>query len=143
MQAASAIVTHRGRGAYHAAIIAGGLAIPGVVPVSRPEQRRAGHSLLRDCPTLALDWARLDLIINRPVGIHDPKSLPEPFKAEVAEASPPIRRRETTSWLAWPSRFDLAAALPRTGDSSAERRKSEEYANLHAGELYEPHQKTP
>jgi pyruvate, water dikinase len=94
--------------------------------------------------------ARLEFIINRQIGIHpkallDHDQLEEPLKGQVAEAvaayaSPRdffvTRVVEGVATLA--AAFAPHPVIVRMSDF-----KSNEYANLVAGELYEPHEENP
>jgi pyruvate,water dikinase len=114
--------------------------------VGTPDQAFAFSRL----PNAGIGLARLEFIINRQIGIH-PKALlefhtlPEPLRAEVAEAvaaypSPRdyfvTRVAEGVSTLA--AAFAPEPVIVRLSDF-----KSNEYANLLGGELYEPHEENP
>ena len=114
--------------------------------VGTPDQAFAFSRL----PNAGVGLARLEFIINRQIGIH-PKALlnldqlKEPLKGQVAEAvaaypSPRdffvTRVAEGVATLA--AAFAPHPVIVRTSDF-----KSNEYANLVAGELYEPHEENP
>ncbi|WP_141781689.1 phosphoenolpyruvate synthase [Nocardioides albertanoniae] len=101
-------------------------------------------------PNAGVGLARLEFIINRQIGIH-PKallghdSLAEPLRSQVAEATKAypsprgffVRRvAEGVSTLA--AAFAPEPVIVRMSDF-----KSNEYANLVGGELYEPHEENP
>jgi pyruvate,water dikinase len=101
-------------------------------------------------PNAGVGLARLEFIINRQIGIH-PKAL-----LDFDGLDPPLREQIREAVAAYPTPRDffvqrvaegvatLAAAfapkpvIVRTSDF-----KSNEYANLLAGELYEPHEENP
>ncbi len=114
--------------------------------VGTPDQAFAFSRL----PNAGVGLARLEFIINRQIGIH-PKALlgldqlEEPLKGQVAEAvaayaSPRdffvTRVVEGVATLA--AAFAPHPVIVRMSDF-----KSNEYANLVAGELYEPHEENP
>ncbi|WP_028655480.1 phosphoenolpyruvate synthase [Nocardioides sp. J54] len=114
--------------------------------VGTPEQAFAFARL----PHSGIGLARLEFIINRQIGIHpkallDHASLEEPLRSEIAEATKAyaspreffVRRvAEGVSMLA--AAFAPEPVIVRMSDF-----KSNEYANLVAGELYEPHEENP
>ncbi|MGN6444578.1 phosphoenolpyruvate synthase [Amnibacterium sp.] len=118
--------------------------------VGTPDQAFAFSRL----PNKGVGLARLEFIINRQIGIHpkallaleaDPGALPERVRAEVQEkikayASPReffVKRvAEGVSMIA--AAFAPEPVIVRLSDF-----KSNEYANLTAGELYEPHEENP
>ncbi|MDZ8276598.1 phosphoenolpyruvate synthase [Microbacterium aquimaris] len=101
-------------------------------------------------PNAGVGLARLEFIINRQVGIHprallEPDALPEDIAAEVARrtvtAATPrdffIRRvAEGVSTIA--AAFAPEPVIVRLSDF-----KSNEYANLYAGDLFEPDEENP
>ena len=101
-------------------------------------------------PNAGIGLARLEFIINRQIGIHprallDLDSLAEPLRSEIAEAikaypSPRDffvqRVAEGVSMLA--AAFAPEPVIVRISDF-----KSNEYANLVGGELYEPDEENP
>ena len=114
--------------------------------VGTPEQAFAFSRL----PNAGVGLARLEFIINRQIGIH-PKALlevdrlPEDLAAQV---------RELTAAYAFPRDFFVsrvvegvatiaAAFAPNPVIVRMSDFKSNEYANLLAGELYEPHEENP
>ncbi|HET8915330.1 MAG TPA: phosphoenolpyruvate synthase [Propionibacteriaceae bacterium] len=114
--------------------------------VGTPDQAFAFSRL----PNAGVGLARLEFIINRQIGIH-PKALldfdrlEEPLKGQVAETvagypSPRdffvTRVAEGVATLA--AAFAPHPVIVRTSDF-----KSNEYANLVGGELYEPHEENP
>jgi len=114
--------------------------------VGTPEQAFAFSRL----PNAGVGLARLEFIINRQIGIH-PKALleldtlEEPLQAQIAEqiaayASPRdyfvTRVAEGVAMLA--AAFAPHPVIVRMSDF-----KSNEYANLVGGELYEPHEENP
>jgi pyruvate,water dikinase len=114
--------------------------------VGTPDQAFAFSRL----PNAGVGLARLEFIINRQIGIH-PKALleldrlEEPLKGQVAEAvaaypSPRdffvTRVAEGVATLA--AAFAPHPVIVRTSDF-----KSNEYASLVGGELYEPHEENP
>jgi pyruvate, water dikinase len=114
--------------------------------VGTPDQAFAFSRL----PNAGVGLARLEFIINRQIGIH-PKALldfdrlAEPLKGQVADAvaayaSPRdffvTRVTEGVATLA--AAFAPHPVIVRMSDF-----KSNEYANLTAGELYEPHEENP
>lgn len=114
--------------------------------VGTPEQAFSFAQL----PNAGVGLARLEFIINRQIGIHpkallDHESLQEPLRSEIAEAvkaypSPRDffvqRVAEGVSMLA--AAFAPEPVIVRMSDF-----KSNEYANLMAGDLYEPDEENP
>ena len=114
--------------------------------VGTPEQAFAFAQL----PNAGVGLARLEFIINRQIGIHpkallDHDSLEEPLKSQIsttiaAYPSPRdffvMRVAEGISTLA--AAFAPEPVIVRMSDF-----KSNEYANLVGGELYEPHEENP
>src|SRR3546814_313805 len=114
--------------------------------IGTPEQAFAFAQL----PNAGVGLARLEFIINRQIGIH-PKALlahetlDEPLRSQISEAvrayaSPRDffvqRVAEGVSILA--AAFAPEPVIVRMSDF-----KSNEYANLVGGELYEPHEENP
>ena len=101
-------------------------------------------------PNAGIGLARLEFIINRQIGIHpkallDLDTLEEPLKSQIGDAvaaydSPRdyfvTRVAEGVSMLA--AAFAPHPVIVRMSDF-----KSNEYANLVAGDLYEPHEENP
>jgi pyruvate,water dikinase len=114
--------------------------------VGTPDQAFAFSRL----PHAGIGLARLEFIINRQIGIH-PKALlelerlPEPLRSQIAEAVAAYatprdyfvtRIVEGVATLA--AAFAPEPVIVRMSDF-----KSNEYANLIGGELYEPHEENP
>jgi pyruvate,water dikinase len=114
--------------------------------VGTPDQAFAFSRL----PNAGVGLARLEFIINRQIGIH-PKALLDfdgldaPLREQIAEAIAAYptprdffvqRVAEGVATLA--AAFAPKPVIVRTSDF-----KSNEYANLLAGELYEPHEENP
>ena len=116
--------------------------------VGTPDQAFAFSQL----PNAGVGLARLEFIINRQIGIH-PKALLDldnldgtAASADRRAASRPTpsprdyfvtaRRRRASSMLA--AAFAPEPVIVRMSDF-----KSNEYANLVGGELYEPHEENP
>ncbi len=118
--------------------------------VGTPDQAFAFSRL----PNKGVGLARLEFIINRQIGIHpkalldladDPDRIDEPLRSEIQErikayAGPREffvqRVAEGVSMIA--AAFAPEPVIVRLSDF-----KSNEYANLVAGELYEPHEENP
>jgi pyruvate,water dikinase len=114
--------------------------------VGTPDQAFAFSRL----PNAGVGLARLEFIINRQIGIHpkallDLDQLEEPLKSQVAEAVAAYdnpreyfvtRVAEGVATLA--AAFAPEPVIVRMSDF-----KSNEYANLLGGELYEPHEENP
>ena len=114
--------------------------------VGTPDQAFAFSRL----PNAGVGLARLEFIINRQIGIHpkallDLDQLEEPLKRQVAEAVAAYdnpreyfvtRVAEGVATLA--AAFAPEPVIVRMSDF-----KSNEYANLIGGELYEPHEENP
>jgi pyruvate,water dikinase len=114
--------------------------------VGTPDQAFAFSRL----PNAGVGLARLEFIINRQIGIHpkallDLDTLEEPLQAQIAEQvaaydSPRdyfvTRVAEGVATLA--AAFAPHPVIVRMSDF-----KSNEYANLIGGELYEPHEENP
>jgi pyruvate, water dikinase len=114
--------------------------------VGTPDQAFAFSRL----PNAGVGLARLEFIINRQIGIH-PKAL-----LELDRLEEPLKGQVTEAVAAYPSPRDyfvtrvaegvatLAAAFaPHPVIVRMSDFKSNEYANLVAGELYEPHEENP
>ena len=114
--------------------------------VGTPDQAFAFSRL----PNAGIGLARLEFIINRQIGIH-PKALlefdtlSEPLKAEVAEAvvAYPSPRDYFVTRVAEGVATLAAAFAPEPVIVRLSDFKSNEYANLLGGELYEPHEENP
>ena len=114
--------------------------------VGTPDQAFAFSRL----PNAGVGLARLEFVINRQIGIH-PKALlefdtlPEPFKTEVAEAvaAYPSPRDYFVGRVAEGVSMLAAAFAPHPVIVRLSDFKSNEYANLLGGELYEPHEENP
>ena len=114
--------------------------------VGTPEQAFAFSRL----PSAGVGLARLEFIINRQIGVHpkallDTDGLPEPLRSEVlsrtaAYSSP---RRYFVERVAEGIAMIAAAFAPRPVIVRLSDFKSNEYANLLGGELYEPHEENP
>lgn len=114
--------------------------------VGTPEQAFAFAQL----PHKGVGLARLEFIINRQIGIHpkallDLDTLEEPLRSQIAETIKAYdgpreffvqRLVEGISMLA--AAFAPEPVIVRMSDF-----KSNEYANLVGGELYEPHEENP
>jgi pyruvate,water dikinase len=101
-------------------------------------------------PNAGIGLARLEFIINRQIGIHpkallDLPTLDEPLRSQIAEQVAAYRSprdyfvtrvAEGVSMLA--AAFAPEPVIVRMSDF-----KSNEYANLVGGELYEPHEENP
>ena len=114
--------------------------------VGTPDQAFAFSRL----PNAGVGLARLEFIINRQIGIH-PKALleidqlEEPLKGQVAEAvaAYPSPREFFVTRVAEGVAMLAAAFAPHPVIVRMSDFKSNEYANLVAGELYEPHEENP
>ena len=102
-------------------------------------------------PNRGVGLARLEFIINRQIGIH-PKALLDldtlastRCATRSTSRSRRTRRRGSTSCSASPraSRCSAAAFAPDPVIVRMTDFKSNEYANLVGGELYEPHEENP
>jgi pyruvate, water dikinase len=114
--------------------------------VGTPDQAFAFSRL----PNAGVGLARLEFIINRQIGIHpkallDFETLDEPVQEQIAEAIaayPSPRdffvQRVTEGVAMLAAAFAPHPVIVRMSDF-----KSNEYANLVAGELYEPHEENP
>ena len=114
--------------------------------VGTPEQAFAFSRL----PNAGVGLARLEFIINRQIGIH-PKAL---LEVDRLPADLAAQVRELTAAYASPRDFFVsrvaegvatiaAAFAPNPVIVRMSDFKSNEYANLLAGELYEPHEENP
>ena len=114
--------------------------------VGTPDQAFAFSRL----PNAGVGLARLEFIINRQIGIH-PKALleldqlEEPLKGQVAEAvaAYPSPREFFVTRVAEGVATLAAAFAPHPVIVRMSDFKSNEYANLVGGELYEPHEENP
>jgi pyruvate,water dikinase len=114
--------------------------------VGTPDQAFAFSRL----PNAGIGLARLEFIINRQIGIH-PKALlgfdalPEPLKTQVAAAvaAYPSPRDYFVTRVAEGVATLAAAFAPNPVIVRMSDFKSNEYANLLGGELYEPHEENP
>jgi pyruvate,water dikinase len=114
--------------------------------VGTPDQAFAFSRL----PNAGVGLARLEFIINRQIGIHpkallDLDQLEEPLKSQVAEAVAAYDNpREYFITMVAEGVATLAAAFaPEPVIVRMSDFKSNEYANLLGGELYEPHEENP
>ncbi|MFY0405630.1 phosphoenolpyruvate synthase [Solicola sp. PLA-1-18] len=114
--------------------------------VGTPEQAFAFSRL----PNAGVGLARLEFIINRQIGIH-PKALLEldtleqPLKGEIEQtiAAYPSPRDFFVQRVAEGVSMIAAAFAPNPVIVRMSDFKSNEYANLVGGELYEPHEENP
>ena len=114
--------------------------------VGTPEQAFAFSRL----PNAGVGLARLEFIINRQIGIH-PKALlnfdilDTPLREQIAEAiaAYPTPRDFFVQRVAEGVATLAAAFAPKPVIVRMSDFKSNEYANLVAGELYEPHEENP
>jgi pyruvate,water dikinase len=114
--------------------------------VGTPEQAFAFSRI----PNAGVGLARLEFIINRQIGIHprallDFDTLPEQLREQIAEAvaAYPSPREFFISRVAEGVATLAAAFAPHPVIVRTSDFKSNEYANLVAGELYEPHEENP
>src|SRR5215211_6393574 len=114
--------------------------------VGTPDQAFAFSRL----PNAGVGLARLEFIINRQIGIHpkallDFDQLQEPLKGQVAEtvAAYPSPRDFFVTRVAEGVATLAAAFAPHPVIVRMSDFKSNEYANLVGGELYEPHEENP
>jgi pyruvate, water dikinase len=114
--------------------------------VGTPDQAFAFSRL----PNAGVGLARLEFIINRQIGIHpkallDLDHLEEPLKGKVTEAvaAYPSPRDFFVTRVAEGVATLAAAFAPHPVIVRLSDFKSNEYANLVAGELYEPHEENP
>jgi pyruvate,water dikinase len=114
--------------------------------VGTPDQAFAFSRL----PNAGVGLARLEFIINRQIGIH-PKAL-----LHLDELDGPLRQQISETIAAYPGPRDFfvqrvaegvsmiaAAFAPQPVIVRMSDFKSNEYANLVGGELYEPHEENP
>jgi pyruvate, water dikinase len=114
--------------------------------VGTPDQAFAFSRL----PHAGVGLARLEFIINRQIGIH-PKalleldSLPEPLRSQIADTvgAYPSPRDYFVTRIAEGVATLAAAFAPEPVIVRMSDFKSNEYANLIGGELYEPHEENP
>jgi pyruvate,water dikinase len=114
--------------------------------VGTPEQAFAFSRI----PNAGVGLARLEFIINRQIGIHpkallDFDTLPAELREQIAEAvaAYPSPREFFVSRVAEGVATLAAAFAPHPVIVRMSDFKSNEYANLVAGELYEPHEENP
>jgi pyruvate, water dikinase len=114
--------------------------------VGTPEQAFAFSRL----PNAGVGLARLEFIINRQIGIHpkallDFDTLDQPLRDQIAEAvaAYPSPREFFVSRVAEGVSMLAAAFAPHPVIVRTSDFKSNEYANLLAGERYEPHEENP
>ncbi len=114
--------------------------------VGTPEQAFSFAQL----PNAGVGLARLEFIINRQIGIHpkallDHDSLEEPLRSEIAEAvkAYPSPRDYFVQRVAEGVSILAAAFAPEPVIVRMSDFKSNEYANLVGGELYEPDEENP
>jgi pyruvate, water dikinase len=114
--------------------------------VGTPDQAFAFSRL----PNAGVGLARLEFIINRQIGIHpkallDLDQLAEPLKGQVTEAvaAYPSPREFFVTRVAEGVATLAAAFAPQPVIVRMSDFKSNEYANLVGGELYEPHEENP
>lgn len=114
--------------------------------VGTPEQAFAFSRL----PHAGVGLARLEFIINRQIGIHprallDLETLDAPLKAKITEriAAYPSARDFFVQRVAEGISMIAAAFAPEPVIVRMSDFKSNEYANLLGGEIYEPHEENP
>jgi pyruvate,water dikinase len=114
--------------------------------VGTPDQAFAFSRL----PHAGIGLARLEFIINRQIGIHpkallDLDRLQEPLRSQIAEAvaAYPTPRDYFVTRIAEGVATLAAAFAPEPVIVRMSDFKSNEYANLIGGELYEPHEENP
>ena len=114
--------------------------------VGTPEQAFAFSRL----PHAGVGLARLEFIINRQIGIHprallDLETLDAPLKAKIEEriAAYPSPRDFFVQRVAEGISMIAAAFAPEPVIVRMSDFKSNEYANLLGGEIYEPHEENP
>ena len=114
--------------------------------VGTPEQAFAFSRL----PHAGVGLARLEFIINRQIGIHprallDLETLDAPLKAKITEriAAYPSPRDFFVQRVAEGISMIAAAFAPEPVIVRMSDFKSNEYANLLGGEIYEPHEENP
>jgi pyruvate,water dikinase len=101
-------------------------------------------------PNAGIGLARLEFIINRQIGIHpkallDHDTLSEPLRSQIAEAvvAYPSPRDYFITRITEGLAILAAAFAPQPVIVRMSDFKSNEYANLLGGELYEPHEENP
>jgi pyruvate, water dikinase len=101
-------------------------------------------------PNAGVGLARLEFIINRQIGIHpkallDLDQLAEPLRSTIVEAvaAYPTAREFFVSRVAEGVATLAAAFAPHPVIVRMSDFKSNEYANLVGGDLYEPHEENP
>jgi pyruvate,water dikinase len=101
-------------------------------------------------PNAGIGLARLEFIINRQIGIHpkallDLPTLDEPLRSQIAEQVAAYRspREYFVTRVAEGVSMLAAAFAPEPVIVRMSDFKSNEYANLVGGELYEPHEENP
>jgi len=114
--------------------------------VGTPDQAFAFSRL----PHAGIGLARLEFIINRQIGIHpkallDLERLQEPLRSQIADtvAGYPSPRDYFVTRIAEGVATLAAAFAPEPVIVRMSDFKSNEYANLIGGELYEPHEENP
>ena len=114
--------------------------------VGTPEQAFAFSAL----PNCGVGLARLEFIINHQIGIHpkallEADTLPEDLRDQVQEATAayPSPREYFVQRVAEGVSTLAAAFAPHPVIVRMSDFKSNEYANLLGGELYEPHEENP
>ncbi len=114
--------------------------------VGTPDQAFAFSRL----PHAGVGLARLEFIINRQIGIHpkallDLDGLAEPLKSQIADTvrAYPSPRAFFVTRVAEGISMLAAAFAPEPVIVRMSDFKSNEYANLVGGELYEPHEENP
>jgi pyruvate, water dikinase len=114
--------------------------------VGTPDQAFAFSRL----PNAGIGLARLEFIINRQIGIHpkallDLDGLQEPLRSQIAEAVAgyPTPRDYFVTRIVEGVATLAAAFAPEPVIVRMSDFKSNEYANLIGGELYEPHEENP
>jgi pyruvate, water dikinase len=114
--------------------------------IGTPDQAFAFSRL----PNAGIGLARLEFIINRQIGIHpkallDHNTVPEPLRSQIAEAvvAYPSPRDYFITRVAEGVATLAAAFAPEPVIVRMSDFKSNEYANLLGGDLYEPHEENP
>ena len=114
--------------------------------VGTPDQAFAFSRL----PNEGIGLARLEFVINRQIGIHprallDLDTLADPLRSQVQErvAAYPSPRDYFVTRVAEGVAMLAAAFAPKPVIVRLSDFKSNEYANLLGGELYEPHEENP
>ena len=105
---------------------------------------------LAQLPNAGVGLARLEFIINQAVGIHpralaEFDTLPEPLKTEVAQrtAAYPSPRDYFVQRVAEGVSTIAAAFAPKPVIVRMSDFKTNEYAGLLGGDLFEPHEENP